>query len=154
MTLRRAQCFPRAMPSSAAGISLIEMLVTLLVLSIGLLGVASLQVYSLRHNSGAYFRSQASVLAYDIADRMRANRSVALAGSNNYDIALAASKPSSLTDVRQQDLNEWLTALETLPGGDGQIACVAATRTCQVTVQWNDSRGGSGPTQFVLSTEL
>ncbi|HLE93281.1 MAG TPA: type IV pilus modification protein PilV, partial [Sulfuricaulis sp.] len=55
------------------GFSLIEVLVALLVLSIGLLGLAALQTTSLQYNTGSYFRTQATFLAYDIIDRMRAN---------------------------------------------------------------------------------
>lgn len=139
----------------ASGISLIEMLIALLVLSFGLLGLAGLQAYSLRNNSGAYYRSIANALAYDIVDRMRANRAVAVAAGTGYNITLATNKPApSATDVRQQDQFEWLTAIETLPGGDGAILCNSGTRVCQVTVQWDDSRGAGVAQQFVLSAEL
>ena len=56
------------------GFTLVEALIALLVLSIGLLGVAALQLIALQNNNNAMFRSQATYLAYDIADRMRANR--------------------------------------------------------------------------------
>jgi len=72
-------------PSSnkQSGFTLIEILITLIILSIGLLGMASLQMNSLRSNQGAYLRSQASMLAYDMADRMRANSARAIAGDYN-----------------------------------------------------------------------
>jgi len=57
----------------AKGFTLVEVLVSMIVLSIGLLGLAGLQATSLRNNQSAYYRSQATFLAYDIADRMRAN---------------------------------------------------------------------------------
>ena len=64
-----------------SGMTLIETLVALLVLSIGLLRCrAALQMTSLRNNHAAHTRSQATALAYDIADRMRANRTVAVGG--------------------------------------------------------------------------
>ena len=56
-----------------SGFSLIEVLVALLVLSIGLLGLAALQAQGLRFNHDAYVRTQATNLAYDIVDRMRVN---------------------------------------------------------------------------------
>lgn len=65
------------------GFSLIEVLVALLVLSIGLLGLAMLQVTGMKFNSDAYFRTQATILAYDIIDRMRANDDGAKDGSYN-----------------------------------------------------------------------
>lgn len=55
------------------GFTMLEALVALLVLSIGLLGLAMLQVQGMRFNSDAYFRTQATLLAYDIIERMRAN---------------------------------------------------------------------------------
>src|SRR5262249_56408603 len=68
MTLRNPSRSRRA-----RGFTLIEALVALLVLSIGLLGVAALQLTSLRSNPSSSFRSQATLLAYDVVDRMRAN---------------------------------------------------------------------------------
>jgi len=61
--------------SPARGFSLIEVLVTVLVLSIGLLGLAALQGLSLASGQGAYFRTQATNLAYEVADFARVNRS-------------------------------------------------------------------------------
>ena len=59
--------------SLQSGFTLLEVLVTLIVLAIGLLGLAGLQVVSLRNNHGAYLRSQAIIQSYDMVDRMRAN---------------------------------------------------------------------------------
>ncbi|MCX7101946.1 MAG: type IV pilus modification protein PilV, partial [Methylobacter sp.] len=56
-----------------AGFTLIEVLIAMLVLAVGLLGLAGLQATSLKSNQSAYNRSQATQLAYDLADRMRAN---------------------------------------------------------------------------------
>lgn len=71
---------------TSRGFSLIEVLVALLVLSIGLLGLAALQTTSLQYNSESYFRTQATFLAYDIIDRMRANNA-AVADGGIYDVA-------------------------------------------------------------------
>ncbi len=60
------------------GMTLIEILVTVLVLAVGLLGMASLTVGSLKNNQGAFLRTQATILAYDMADRMRANSAEAI----------------------------------------------------------------------------
>jgi type IV pilus assembly protein PilV len=56
-----------------SGFSLIEILIAIVIASIGLLGLASMQATGLKNNQSAYQRSQATVLAYDYADRMRAN---------------------------------------------------------------------------------
>jgi type IV pilus assembly protein PilV len=63
------------------GFTLIEVLIAVLVLSIGLLGLAGLQAVSLRSNHSGLLRSQANILAYDLIDRMRANRNAALSTS-------------------------------------------------------------------------
>ena len=63
----------------STGFSIIEVLVALLVLAIGLLGLAALQAQGLRFNHDAYVRTQATHLAYDIIDRMRSNRANAAA---------------------------------------------------------------------------
>ena len=155
--------------ASARGFSLIEALVSLVVLSIGLLGVAGLQLASLRSNQGAALRSQATFLAYDIIDRMRANRGAALAGA--YDIALGASPVAGT--VAGNDLTQWKQEIgSTLPAGaitpDGAIQLDPATQVVTVTLQWDDSHGSPSlpgaaaganpgapePVTFTTSTQL
>src|ERR1700683_3979002 len=70
------------------GFTILEVLVSLVILSIGLLGTAKLMLYSSHANDSAYLRSQATELAYEILDNMRANRQQALAGA--YTTALGA----------------------------------------------------------------
>jgi type IV pilus assembly protein PilV len=118
------------------GTTLIETLVALVVLSVGLLGIAALQMTSLRNNRGAHLRSQAQVMAYDITDRMRANRTDALA--NAYVIAIAASPTGA--GLVLTDLQQWKNTLAaTLPGGDGAIERVGDM--FRITIQWTDSLG-------------
>jgi type IV pilus assembly protein PilV len=129
------------------GTTLIETLVALLVLCIGLLGVAGLQLTSLQDNRGAHLRSQAQVLSYDIADRMRANRTAALAGG--YTIGLGATATG--TTVSVIDLNNWKQSLAlTLPAGDGQIDTVNGNMI-RITVQWTDTIGTQ---QFTTQTRI
>jgi type IV pilus assembly protein PilV len=119
------------------GMTLVETLVALLVLSIGLLGVAALQMASLQNNRGAHMRSQASVLAYAIADRMRANRTVALAGG--YTVAFGAA-PGGGT-ITALDLQNWKqTITNTLPAGDGSIALVGGNEV-RIQLRWTDALG-------------
>ena len=133
------------------GFSLIEVLVAILVLSIGLLGLAGLQATSLRANDGAYLRTQATMLTYDLFDSMRANRSAALAG--DYEIDLGDSAPTGSSRAAQ-DLNFWLGELATkLPSGDGEVDCSNAPN-CRVTVEWNDERaGGEATIQFQVESQ-
>lgn len=139
------------------GFSLVEMLVTVLILSIGLLGLAGLQAMGLRNNMSAYQRTQASVLASDMLDRMRANRQVALAGS--YDIVLTATAGGNGNAIAQNDISQWLANLSNLlPEGDGAIDCTSSNPVCVVTVRWNDNRGvktaNASFQSFQVSAEL
>jgi type IV pilus assembly protein PilV len=123
------------------GFTLVEVLVTLVILSVGLLGIAALHTASVRNNLDSALRSQASALAADIADRMRGNRNAAIGGS--YDIAIGATRTvvagSPLAD---RDLDAWKTQLaRSLPNGDGSIARTGDVFT--ITVQWGE-RGRQG----------
>ena len=72
------------------GFTLVEVLVSLVVLAIGLLGIAKLMLFSSHANDSAYLRSQATALAYEILDDMRANRQEAINTPATYTIAAAA----------------------------------------------------------------
>jgi type IV pilus assembly protein PilV len=152
----RASC-----PVGEAGISLIEMLIALLVLSFGLLGVAGLQAHSLKNNQSAYLRTQANILAYEITDRMRANRNAALDGAYNYqadDIEDPDPDVDPCTGTRAcDDLTAWNANLEQfLPAAAGAVECnVVAPAVCRVTVEWDDTRGSSSvPARIMVSTEI
>ena len=147
-----------------------EILVTVIVLSIGLLGLAGLQMTGMRDNHSAYLRTQAVALANDIIDRMRANQDIAKAGNYDIDIGTAASNPvagctgtaadnCSASDMATLDVSQWKTKLgELLPSGDGSVVrTVSGSETMvTVTIQWDDSRGtdGSATTQFPVETVL
>lgn len=77
---------PMNRPHQPRGFTMIEVLVALVVLSVGLLGLAGMQLTGLRYNQGAYSRSQAALMANDIIDRMRANTDGLSAGA--YDAAI------------------------------------------------------------------
>lgn len=69
---------------NSKGFSLLEVMITLLILSVGLLGLAGLQAQSLRFNHFSFMRGQSSMLAYAMADRMRANRFAVVTNAGNY----------------------------------------------------------------------
>ncbi|BBP03682.1 type IV pilus modification protein PilV [Sulfuriferula plumbiphila] len=121
------------------GFTLLEVLVAMVIVSIGLVGLAGLMMTSAKNNQSAYYRSQASWMGYDIIDRMRANRSVAQNGS--YDISLGVSPTGCGTGVVvSDDLCQWKTELATaLPTGDGSVSVSGGIAT--VTVSWDDRRG-------------
>jgi len=151
-----------------SGFTLLEVLVAVLVLAIGLLGLAGLLASSIRNNQSAYQRTQATWLAYDIVDRMRVNRAAALASSNNYNTALGSpatcvANPTLSGAMAAQDLTGWKNQLAcALPAGDGSVAVNSATRLVTVNVQWNDSRGigvgtgnaGDTAQKFRIDTQL
>jgi type IV pilus assembly protein PilV len=119
------------------GFSLIEVLVALLVLSIGLLGLAALQAQGLRFNHDAYVRTQATHLAYDIVDRMRANNTnlAAYTGGDPGGVCDPLADPATPAE----DLNCWYRGLAaSLPGGTGQITANATANYYDVTVRWID----------------
>ncbi len=136
-----------------AGAGLIEVMVALVVLAIGLLGIAGLQLVSLQNNHSAALRSQAVTLGYDALDRMRANRDAANLGDYTTDFPDAA--PAG-TAVAEQDLQEWKLMLAALPSGAGAIssAVVGGRVLFTVTVQWDDSRGVEAAEQFTVVSEL
>jgi len=127
------------------GFTLIEVLIAMLVLAVGLLGLAGLQATSLKNNQSAYNRSQATQLAYDLADRMRAN----VAGKTTYTTGTATATSACLTTtgctkeaMAENDLKEWDDAISaTLPSGAGTITVTAGIYT--ITINWDDNRDGS-----------
>lgn len=132
------------------GFTLIEVLVALLVMSVGLLGLAALQATSLKTNHGAYNRGQAIFLAYDMMDRMRANQINALAEA--YDRNIGDAIPAAGGGLANNDSNSWMINLQqALPGpGDAAIDCVPATRLCTIVIQWDEARLG-GSTQALAN---
>lgn len=140
-------------PHKTSGFTLIEILVSLVVLSLGLLGIMAMQMNSLQVNQLATDRTQATLSAIDIIDRMRANPTVALAES--YDIDLDTSTPDAGATLVSQDLNEWRTSLSNwLPEGTGSVDVDGNIVT--VVIQWNESRarGGEETHQFTIETQL
>jgi type IV pilus assembly protein PilV len=127
----------------AKGFTLVEVLVAVLVLSIGLLGIAGLQLTSLRGNQSSYLRSQATVLSYDLIDRMRANRSQAMSGSYDINYTTGDSMPSGST-MADADLTDWLNRINSVFPGTSQASVnMDGNNVVSVTIQWNDSRADS-----------
>lgn len=144
------------------GFSLIEVLIALVVLAIGLLGLATLQMTSLQFNSDAYLRSQATVMAYDIADRMRSNMTGVVAG--NYTVAAETNANTavstyaacgasggtcdctgtgscSVANMATYDLGTWYDRLDkTLPGSSAKRATIESlgSREFRITIKWDE----------------
>ncbi len=122
-----------------SGFSLLEVLVTMVIIAVGLMGFAAMMVHSMKNNRMAMQRSQATLYAYDIIDCMRVNRLAARSGS--YTRNFTDSTPSG-TSVADTDLNLWLTAVSgALPSGAGKIAILGDTVT--VEIRWSESLNAS-----------
>lgn len=116
------------------GVALIEVLIAFFVLAIGLLGLAGLQIKTLQFNQSAYQRSQATIAAYDMMDRMRSNRDAARVGNYNLDFGSAGTGSGLVLD----DVSGWLAFLNgNLPDGQGRIEC-DDNSVCVVAVRWTN----------------
>lgn len=142
--------------NTAAGFTMIEVLIALVVLSLGLLGLAGLQVATTEFNHSAYLRSQATRLAYSMADRMRANRQVALestAYATAFTSAASACGVTGGSTMAEKDISAWRSSLAcALPLGNGQIEIVGDLVT--ISVRWDDSRGEDDAEIFEMTTGL
>jgi type IV pilus assembly protein PilV len=146
--------------SRSAGFTLIEILVTLFILAVGLLGLAGLMVDGMRNNQGAYLRTQASILAYDMADRMRANREEAEDGGE-YDgfstasdsasttIPACASTATGCTPEQQAGVDkvQWTRQIQgagsgmtLLPGGVGTISHDDTNDIFTIRISWDETK--------------
>lgn len=138
------------------GLTLIEVMVAVLVLSIGLLGLAAMQTSSVKFTTSAFQRTQATALAYDLADRMRGNRLAAL--NNNYVVAFETPAPAcgafvGTGNLRDQDIAAWRNAMACrLPQGTGSVTRVNDEFT--ITIRWDDSQGVEAPLQYRFTTML
>ena len=118
------------------GMSLIEVMIVIVLLSFGLVGMLGLKLTGLKMTAHAHSRSVAAVHAAEILDRMRANPARARAGE--YAIALGAAAPASLASVAQVDLAQWRRGIaQNLPNGTGSVA-VQPDGRAQVVVQWTE----------------
>ena len=133
--------------TTQTGFTLIEELVALLVLSVGMLGIAVLYVESLSAGRTASYRSQAVNLASDMADRIRTNRGAlaayaAGAANNSCDPqGILPSVPCTPGQMAAHDLFRWNQAMgNLLPGGNGNVQFNNATipPTYTITVNWTE----------------
>jgi type IV pilus assembly protein PilV len=159
---------------TAAGFTLLEVLIAIVVVAFGLLGLAGLQVFALRNNASAAQRVTASNLTVDIVDRMKANYLGVVAGNYNGPTAAAYAGPAvstcaskggacSAANLATTDLFEWQQRVAaTLPGGVGRVCVDSAPSTANtpagsagcnglgingyvVKIWWYDERGrGTG----------
>lgn len=132
------------------GFSLIEVLVAVVVLSLGLLGIIGLQLSSLRNNQSAMARSVAVFQAQSIIDAMRIDRQNAIDG--NFNIGLNDT-PSGTTFADNQ-IAAWRSRLTTHlgAGATGSIAC--DDTLCKIEIIWNDERATQGIANQTIETKV
>lgn len=135
----------------SAGVSLIEVLISIVIASIGLLALAGVNVSSIRYTKMSQYRGTATQLASDIAERMRANKvglasynfqtdfatqSALVAAAQACDSYVVTCTAAALADY---DLRTWLsTVRDQLPNGSAFIASQAAQSAADVWVVWRD----------------
>jgi len=146
-------------PRRQSGASLLEVLIAVLIMGIGLLGIAALQTTALRNSQSSLERSQAVIQTYAILDTLRASRAEAL--GELYNTVGWMCTPPVGASVIVTDQASWINAMKTtmgLPGDNttcGNIACVTLSGLCTVSVRWDDSRAaeaGAGGVQAGSTT--
>lgn len=156
----KTMCAPR----EEHGFSLLEVLITLVIVAIGLLGVAGLQVSAIKLNLVAETRSNGVIYASDILERIRANPLNASAYVTDFGDAATSDATQA-----ERDLRDWKQALARLPNGQGKIVVTStdatlcelpATSRCsdiEVTIRWTESNvvgGNSAPQEFKTRTRV
>lgn len=143
MTLFASRSRHRNFRRHQRGAGLIEVLVAVLVMGVGLLGIAAMQATALRNNQSALERTQATIQTYSILDAMRANRTNALAG--HYDLTETCTTPSAATTLAQKDLVAWFSGMRAAMG-QNEGTCASIVRNGEqftITIRWNDSRASN-----------
>lgn len=139
----------RGSPTRQHGTNLVEVMVALAILSIGLLGLAMLQLQGLKHNTGSYSSTQATFLANEIIERMRANSSAA----SSYVLAPPASllkncatSSCNVTEIAAFDLYHWTNAVTDpvngLPGASATIVSLGGS-TYRIKIFWRHKIGAT-----------
>lgn len=138
-------------PRRQSGMTLIEVLVSVLILGIGLLGAAAIQLNALKYTDSSTMASQATFIAYDMMDRIRANVDGNASSNGVTDVlstyaisATDAAPVASMNNARNQDLADFKANILTFGGSSatGSIAVVKPVVT--ITITWDDTRAIMG----------
>ena len=118
------------------GMTLIEVLVALLILAIGLLGAAVIQLSALKYTDSSRMTSQASFIAYDMLDRIRANA----AADYTWGRAERASASSASASVRDLDLHDFEANILGFAGASAKGSVAVSANEVTVSISWDDHR--------------
>lgn len=148
----------RSLKVAQAGVGLIEILIAVLVLSIGLLGLAALQTRSLGNTGSSTLQTLATLASYSIVDAMRLDKANAIGSGFSYNVTLtgnACPTVSTTATLAANQLSVWcnkqLAPLGATSSTTGKINC-AATGLCTVTIQFDNSKATGGrSTQTVVT---
>jgi type IV pilus assembly protein PilV len=143
--------------ATESGVTMIESLISIVVISIGLLGLAALQINSLKNNSSAYFHTQAIMMAHNMADRIRANQVqilnyVGIDTESAYDQDCMANTCDAAA-MREADATEWKALVATIPSGRGIIRAPVANQL-DIVVMWDDEGSGASGTACSGNTQV
>jgi type IV pilus assembly protein PilV len=140
------------------GLGLIESLIALLVISVGLLGIAALQITSMKQSSSAQFHSMAVWFNYEMTDRINANRGVfaQYTGISTTDshtqTCNTKDSPCTPAQMIEADAKIWSELVSKLPSGKGVII-QNEDKSLQVTVMWDDGADESNCTNNVPNSD-
>lgn len=129
------------------GMTLIEVLVALLILTVGLLGAAAVQLNALKYTDSSRMTSQASFIAYDMMDRIRAN--------SGADYTVTPPTSSNLSVARDQDLYDFTSNIVGFGGPTATGSITLNQRVYTITITWSDARAAntaSAQRSYVLSS--
>ena len=140
------------------GYLMFETLITLSILSIWMLGSGSVQTFALKLNKAAQFRTQAVMLASEMAERIEANKLAALTGDYVYAGGVVSSSVDCTTatctalQLRDFDLAEWTTrVIATLPSGAATITPDTTTTPINYTILVNWTDRGSEASSYTAT---
>lgn len=141
--------------STQRGVGLIEVMVAVLVVSVGFLGIAALQAMSLQVNNSASARSMATIASYSILDALRADIASARSGSYNTTVKANAC-PDAAGSLAKAQLNAWCqqlgASLGIVASTTGKVDCNNSGE-CAITITYDDSRSKIGSNAQSIATK-
>ena len=146
------------------GAGLIEILISVLVLSIGLLGIAAMQIRSVKNNQSALEYSIALIQQQSIKETLLIARQNALEGKFNIgleddgftinpNMPPSSTTPSAAETFATNAVMNWRSSIKNLLGDTATSAIYCANEVCTIVIQWDDSRAIQGSSTHSIKTE-